>query len=108
MAAKLPRWQHFPDPTAARLRSRTRRKFVAYQAEYIWLDGTEPTPLLRSKTKILADGKEPPIWGFDGSSTNQATGEHSDCVLRPVFTCPIRCAAATTSSSWPTSSMPAT
>jgi glutamine synthetase len=61
---------------------------VAYQAEYIWLDGTSPTPLLRSKTKILADGKTPPIWGFDGSSTEQATGEHSDCVLRPVFTCP--------------------
>jgi glutamine synthetase len=61
---------------------------VAYQAEYIWLDGTEPTPLLRSKTKIVGDGKTPPIWGFDGSSTNQATGEHSDCVLRPVFTCP--------------------
>jgi glutamine synthetase len=61
---------------------------VAYQAEYIWIDGTEPTPLLRSKTKILADGKEPPIWGFDGSSTNQATGEASDCMLKPVFTCP--------------------
>ena len=41
---------------------------MAYQAEYIWIDGTEPTPLLRSKTKILADGKQPPIWGFDGSS----------------------------------------
>ena len=65
---------------------------MAYQAEYIWIDGTEPTPLLRSKTKILADGKEPPIWGFDGSSTNQATGEHSDCMLKPVFVChdPIR------------------
>ena len=61
---------------------------MAYQAEYIWLDGTEPTPLLRSKTKVLGDGKTPPIWGFDGSSTNQATGENSDCVLRPVFTCP--------------------
>lgn len=61
---------------------------MPYQAEYIWIDGTTPTPLLRSKTKILADGKQPPIWGFDGSSTNQATGEHSDCVLRPVFTCP--------------------
>ena len=29
-----------------------------------------------------------PIWAFDGSSTNQAAGESSDCVLRPVFTCP--------------------
>lgn len=61
---------------------------MAYQAEYIWLDGTSPTPLLRSKTKVLADGKPLPIWGFDGSSTEQATGEHSDCALRPVFSCP--------------------
>ncbi|MFZ1490511.1 MAG: glutamine synthetase GlnII [Ilumatobacteraceae bacterium] len=66
---------------------------MAFQAEYIWLDGTEPTPLLRNKTKILThDTEVPPIWGFDGSSTNQADGEHSDCVLRPVFQChdPIR------------------
>ena len=61
---------------------------MAYQAEYIWIDGTEPTPLLRSKTKILKDGKEPPIWGFDGSSTNQAPGDKSDCALIPVFSCP--------------------
>jgi len=61
---------------------------VAYQAEYIWIDGTEPTPLLRSKTKIVADGKTPPVWGFDGSSTNQAPGDKSDCMLQPVFTCP--------------------
>ena len=61
---------------------------MPYQAEYIWVDGTQPTPLLRSKTKVLADGKQPPLWGFDGSSTNQATGDHSDCVLSPVFTCP--------------------
>ena len=61
---------------------------MSYRAEYIWIDGTEPTPLLRSKTKIIEDGKEPPIWGFDGSSTNQAPGKASDCVLRPVFVCP--------------------
>jgi glutamine synthetase len=61
---------------------------VAYQAEYIWLDGVKPTPSLRSKTKVLADGKSLPIWGFDGSSTEQATGENSDCVLSPVFECP--------------------
>ncbi len=60
---------------------------MSYQAEYIWIDGTEPSPLIRCKTKILADGKEPPIWGFDGSSTNQAPGSASDCVLRPVFSC---------------------
>ncbi len=62
---------------------------MAYQAEYIWIDGTEPTPLLRSKTKILADDvTTPPVWGFDGSSTNQAPGDKSDCALNPVFTCP--------------------
>ena len=62
---------------------------MAYQAEYIWIDGTTPTPLLRSKTKILKDGVTTmPIWGFDGSSTEQATGESSDCVLKPVFSCP--------------------
>lgn len=57
---------------------------MSYQAEYIWLDGTSPTPLLRNKTKIMADGKEPPMWGFDGSSTNQAEGGASDCALIPV------------------------
>jgi glutamine synthetase len=62
---------------------------VAYQAEYIWIDGTEPTPLLRSKTKILADEvTEPPIWGFDGSSTNQAHRRQVGLRLHPVFSCP--------------------
>ncbi len=61
---------------------------MSYKAEYIWIDGTEPTPLLRSKTKIVDDKADPPIWGFDGSSTNQAPGKASDCVLRPVFVCP--------------------
>ena len=61
---------------------------MSYQAEYIWIDGTKPTPLMRCKTKIVKDGEEPGIWGFDGSSTNQAPGSNSDCVLQPVFTCP--------------------
>jgi glutamine synthetase len=61
---------------------------MAYQAEYIWIDGTEPTPLLRSKTKIIKDGEAPGIWGFDGSSTNQAEGHASDCVLQPVCVVP--------------------
>jgi len=61
---------------------------LSYRAEYIWIDGTEPTPLLRSKTKIIDDGAEAPIWGFDGSSTNQAPGSRSDCVLRPVLVVP--------------------
>jgi len=59
-----------------------------YKAEYIWIDGTKPTAKLRSKGKVVPLGEEPPVWGFDGSSTNQAPGHNSDCVLQPVFVCP--------------------
>ena len=73
---------------------------MSYQAEYIWIDGTEPSPLLRSKTKIVEDGKEPPIWGFDGSSTNQAEGQRLRLrAAARVRAVPIRCGARTTSSS---------
>jgi glutamine synthetase len=61
---------------------------MPFKAEYIWVDGTRPTAKLRSKTKIVEDGAALPIWGFDGSSTNQAPGDKSDCVLNPVFSCP--------------------
>jgi glutamine synthetase len=63
-----------------------------FKLEYIWLDGYLPEPNLRSKTKIV--GKEPgsladlPMWGFDGSSTQQAEGKSSDCVLKPVAVYP--------------------
>ena len=57
------------------------------RAEYIWTDGSVPTRKLRSKTKIIENASNLPIWGFDGSSTNQAPGEASDCVLSPVFSC---------------------
>jgi glutamine synthetase len=54
-------------------------------AEYIWIDGTEPTRCLRSKTKVIPDFDGTfPDWGYDGSSTNQAAGDASDCHLRPV------------------------
>ena len=56
--------------------------------EYIWLDGGEPTQGMRSKTMIRRDFtgtlEECPFWNFDGSSTNQAEGGASDCVLKPV------------------------
>ncbi len=61
---------------------------MSYKAEYIWVDGQKPTAKMRSKGKVISDGEEPPIWAFDGSSTNQATGDNSDCVLNPVFVCP--------------------
>ncbi len=56
-------------------------------AEYIWIDGQQPTAKLRSKTKIV-DGPissvaDLPDWGFDGSSTYQAEGHFSDCQLKP-------------------------
>lgn len=60
--------------------------------EYIWLDGYQPTQSLRSKTKIVSDfsGKleDCPEWSFDGSSTEQAEGGSSDCILKPVYICP--------------------
>ncbi|HZQ82858.1 MAG TPA: glutamine synthetase beta-grasp domain-containing protein [Gaiellaceae bacterium] len=68
-----------------------------YKLEYIWLDGYEPVPNLRSKTKVVAFADVPtleelPIWGFDGSSTRQAEGSNSDCLLQPValFPDPVR------------------
>lgn len=57
---------------------------MTYMAEYIWIDGTKPTARLRSKTKVYDDGEPLGLWGFDGSSTSQAPGKYSDCVLRPV------------------------
>lgn len=59
-------------------------------AEYIWLDGSKPTQQLRNKTRILDLGESQPKltdfpqWGFDGSSTYQSEGHHSDLVLEPV------------------------
>ena len=56
--------------------------------EYIWLDGYKPTQSLRSKTKIVKDFggtlDDCPMWSFDGSSTEQAEGNSSDCLLKPV------------------------
>ena len=56
--------------------------------EYIWLDGYEPTQSLRSKTRIETDFggtlEECPMWSFDGSATEQAPGNSSDCLLKPV------------------------
>ncbi|PCJ29840.1 MAG: glutamine synthetase [Rickettsiales bacterium] len=78
-------------------------------AEYIWLDGTKPTSQIRSKSRVVSLLDSPnlnspdldspdldspdsdslnlddfPEWSFDGSSTNQAVGEDSDCILKPV------------------------
>jgi|TARA_R110000851_G_scaffold10396_1_gene37545 glutamine synthetase len=75
--------------------------------EYIWLSGERPEPNIRSKTKIwdfealknpalqikremsingrlIPCPEELPEWSFDGSSTQQAKGDKSDCILKPV------------------------
>ncbi|MGF1677623.1 MAG: glutamine synthetase beta-grasp domain-containing protein [Candidatus Methylacidiphilales bacterium] len=64
-----------------------------YRLEYIWLDGYTPVANLRSKTKIEEYSSFPkldqlPMWGFDGSSTRQAPGGSSDCMLKPVAVYP--------------------
>ena len=55
--------------------------------EYLWLDGGEPTQALRGKTKIVRNFggslDDCPMWSFDGSSTMQAEGNSSDCLLKP-------------------------
>ncbi len=64
-----------------------------YKLEYLWLDGYTPVQSLRGKTQIKEFTSFPtldqlPMWGFDGSSTNQAPGGSSDCVLKPVAVYP--------------------
>jgi glutamine synthetase len=60
--------------------------------EYVWLDGYSPEPNLRSKVKVIdvddydyeVTLEDCPMWSFDGSSTMQAEGHFSDCLLKPV------------------------
>ncbi len=64
-----------------------------FKLEYIWLDGYKPTPNIRGKTLVKDFDSFPkleqlPLWGFDGSSTMQAEGHNSDCVLKPVAVYP--------------------
>ncbi|MBL9180454.1 MAG: glutamine synthetase beta-grasp domain-containing protein [Verrucomicrobiaceae bacterium] len=64
-----------------------------YKLEYLWLDGYEPVRNIRSKTQLKDYASFPkleelPNWGFDGSSTRQAPGGSSDCVLKPVAVYP--------------------
>ena len=60
--------------------------------EYVWLDGNEPLPKLRSKTRYM-DFSDPISdetintlldWNFDGGSTNQGSLENSDRRLRSI------------------------
>ena len=71
---------------------------MAALAQYIWIDGTQPTAQLRGKTRVVADLPPSssfgnvddiplrafPQWSADGSSTSQASGHDSDILLQPV------------------------
>lgn len=74
---------------------------AAQMAEYIWYDGLEGAPEkgllfneMRSKTKVIPQpvtslqASDFPSWSFDGSSTGQAAGDNSDCILMPVAVYP--------------------
>ena len=58
--------------------------------EYIWIDGNPHVKQLRSKSRVIWLPNNPdidsfPDWSFDGSSTMQARGQDSDCILKPIY-----------------------
>lgn len=63
---------------------------TSFFCEYVWLDGCQPVAKLRSKARIILSQnrdlvlEDIPTWNFDGSSTEQAQGNDSDCLLKPV------------------------
>ena len=65
-----------------------------FKFEYIWMDGYKPEANFRGKTKVLdldsynGELDVLPEWSFDGSSTKQAEGHSSDCLLLPVAVYP--------------------
>ncbi|CAN5852350.1 glutamine synthetase beta-grasp domain-containing protein [soil metagenome] len=84
------RWDYCP---SLKPKHHNLKSMAKYKLEYIWLDGYKPVPNLRGKTQIKEFASFPkleelPLWGFDGSSTQQAEGKSSDCVLKPVAVYP--------------------
>jgi glutamine synthetase len=65
-------------------------EMAKFKFAYVWLDGYKPLPHIRHKTMIKEmdsfDGRVESLddWSFDGSSTHQAEGHFSDCILKPV------------------------
>mgnify|MGYP003683404701 CR=1 FL=1 len=62
-------------------------KQTTFHLEYIWIGGNKE---IRGKTKIIKLKNHSlhlnncPIWNYDGSSTNQASGDDSEVMLHPV------------------------
>jgi glutamine synthetase len=74
-------------------------EMTTLKLEYVWIGSNGfhgETWTLRSKLKVhrftaddiaklaLGDISSVPLWSFDGSSTGQATGDNSDCILAPI------------------------
>jgi len=72
--------------TALRRATEDDTRFPKSLIEYVWIGGCGGD--LRSKTRVLATEPksvaEIPEWNYDGSSTNQAPGDDSEVILRPV------------------------
>ncbi|KAL0478709.1 glutamine synthetase [Acrasis kona] len=66
------------------------------RAEYVWIGNGIDGGDLRSKGRVLdrceTNPEKLPEWNYDGSSTNQATGDNSDIIIKPraVFRDPFR------------------
>ena len=76
------------------------------QGEYIWIDGTEPTAKLRSKTKIIAGGAQPGDLGLRRLQHVPGGGPASDRGSRRCSPSRTPSAAKTTSSCSTRSSIP--
>ena len=85
----LEKWAKGEEMPAPAPRPERPQQGQMHKLEYVWLDGNGTN--IRSKVryikmtpKQMMTAHTIPEWVFDGSSTNQAETENSDCVLKPV------------------------
>ncbi|MEK6809842.1 MAG: glutamine synthetase beta-grasp domain-containing protein [Nanoarchaeota archaeon] len=63
---------------------RSKTKIINFDAKGVVRGFRENVSLGTRQRYAEALAKDMPTWGFDGSSTNQAEGHDSDCILKPV------------------------